>query len=802
MTRSQARRMSHARARRTRAVLKGMPLASAISAILAGIPPALAQDQADSQIGELIVTATKREENLQNVPLSIQAIGAERLDELNITDFSDYVKFLPSVQFTSFGPGFSVAYFRGVSSGENANHSGPQPTVGMYLDEQPITTIQGAVDIHLYDVARVEALAGPQGTLYGASSMAGTIRIITNKPDPGAFDAGYDLEVNTVENGNEGYGAEGFVNIPLSENAAVRLVGWYDDASGYINNVPATRTFPTSGGCISNFSPPAPGCAATANRAEDGYNDAETYGARGALRINLSDSWAATLAVMGQHQETTGSFAYDPNVGDLKIAHYYPERSEDEWYQAALTVEGRIGNFDLVYAGAYLNRDDLVDADYSDYSFFYDECCGYGAYWYDDAGDPLPDPSQFINGTDYYKRQSHELRLSSPSDNRVRFVAGLFYQDQEHEIYQNYQINNLGDQITVTDWPDTIWLTNQLRKDEDSAFFGELSFDATDKLTLTGGLRAYQTESSLVGFFGFNDGYSGNYGEALCFQPLDTRYSPCVNLDDSVDDDGTIFKGNVTYRFNDDAMVYVTYSEGFRPAGINRNNAPPNPPQYKPDYLTNYEVGWKTTWAGNQLRFNGAVFFEDWDDIQFSFLPPSGSGLTIIRNAGSAEIKGIEVDLTWAPTEDLLLYGGFAYIDTELTEDYIPNPGDPPDAFAGSELPLNPPFKGNLTARYSFNVGELDAYVQGSAVYQGSSWSDLIQSIRDIYGKQPSFTIADFSAGFERNGISVELYVNNAFDERAQLWTFAGCFEGVCGGNPYFVTNQPRTIGLKFGQEF
>jgi outer membrane receptor protein involved in Fe transport len=795
--------MNYARSsRRSRVILRALPLASAISAILTGVPPAMAQDQAEDQLGELIVTATKREENLQNVPLSIQAIGGEKLDELNITDFDDYVKYLPSVQFTSFGPGFSVAYFRGVASGENSNHSGPQPTVGMYLDEQPITTIQGAVDIHLYDVARVEALAGPQGTLYGASSMAGTIRIITNKPDPSAFDAGYNLEVNTIENGNEGYVAEGFVNLPISEKAAVRLVGWYEDDSGYINNVAATRTFATSGGCISNFDPPAPGCASTANRAKDSYNDAETYGARGALRINLNENWAGTVGVMGQKQTTNGIFAYDPNLGDLNVAHYYPEQSEDKWYQAALTVEGRIGNFDLVYAGAYLNRDDFVDSDYSDYAFFYDECCGYGSSWVDDNGDPLPDPSQFINGHDYYKRQSHELRITSPADKRVRFVAGLFYQDQEHEIYQNYQINNLGDQITVTGWPDTIWLTNQLRKDEDSAFFGEVSFDVTDKLTVTGGLRAYQTESSLVGFFGFNDGYSGNYGEALCFQPLDTRYSPCVNLEDSVDDDGTIVKGNVTYRFNPDAMVYVTYSEGFRPAGINRNNAPPNPPQYKPDELTNYEFGWKTTLADNRLRFNGALFYEEWDNIQFSFLPPSGSGLTIVRNASSAEIRGIEADITWAPTESLLLYGGLAYIDTELTDDYIPDPGAPPDAFKGSQLPLNPDFKGNLTARYSFNVGEFDAYVQGSAVYQGSSWSDLIQSIRDIYGKQPSYTIADFTAGFERNGISMELYVKNAFDERAQLWTYSGCTEGVCGVNPYYVTNQPRTIGLKFGQKF
>jgi outer membrane receptor protein involved in Fe transport len=801
MTRSRRRKLQRSKSLKlSRTTLSGVPLASAV---LAALNPAFAQDQAESgQLGELVVTAQKREESLQDVPLSITALGGEQLDQLNIVDFEDYVKYLPSVVFTTFGPGFSVAYFRGVASGENANHSGPQPTVGMYLDEQPITTIQGAVDVHLYDIARVEALAGPQGTLYGASSEAGTIRIITNKPDASAFDAGYDLQINSVENGGEGYIAEAFVNVPLSERAAVRLVGWYKEDSGFIDNVPATRTYPTSGGCISNFDPPAPGCSVTENRAEESYNDAETYGARAALRIDLNDSWAITPSAMYQKQETSGAFAYDPAVGDLSIAHYYPERSEDEWYQAALTVEGKIGNFDLVYAGAYLKRDDLVDADYSDYTYFYDVCCGYAAYWYDNTGTPLTDPSQFINGTDKYERQSHEVRIASPGDKRVRFVGGLFYQDQEHEIFQNYQINGIADAITVSGWPNTIWLTNQLRQDEDSAVFGELSFDLTDQLTLTGGFRYYDTSSSLKGFFGFAAGYSGNYGEALCFSPEQFMGSPCVNLDDSVDDTGSIFKGNLTYRATDDVMVYFTYSEGFRPAGINRNNRPPNPPQYKPDFLTNYELGWKTTLGGNRLRFNGAFFYEEWDDIQFSFLPPSGSGLTIIRNAGAAEIKGIEADLTWAATDSLLISGGAAYIDSELTEDYVPDPGAPPDAFAGSQLPLTPEFKGNLTARYSFAVGDAEAYVQGSAVYSGSTWSDLIQSIRDIYGKQDSYTIADFTAGFTRNGISAELYVNNAFDERARLWTYSGCFEGVCGVNPYYVTNQPRTVGLRFGQKF
>ena len=163
----------------------------------------------------VIVTAQKRAENLQDVPVSIQAIGTAALEQLHVIDFDDYVQHLPSVSYQTFGPGFAQVYMRGVASGGDGNHSGSLPSVGMYLDEQPITTIQGALDVHLYDIARVEALAGPQGTLYGASSQAGTMRIITNKPDASAFSAGYDLEGNTVTDGGTGYLAQGFVNMPL-----------------------------------------------------------------------------------------------------------------------------------------------------------------------------------------------------------------------------------------------------------------------------------------------------------------------------------------------------------------------------------------------------------------------------------------------------------------------------------------------------------------------------------------------------------------------------------------------------------
>lgn len=223
MTRSRLRKLKRLQSvQRSRALMTSVPLAAAM---LATSPAGFAQAQSNVVLEIVIVTAQKRQENLQDVPLSITALGTQKLDELHVTDFDDYAKFLPSLSYTSSGPGFSRVFFRGVSSGDNGNHSGSQPTVGQYLDEQPITTITGALDVHIYDIARVEALAGPQGTLYGASSQAGTIRIITNKPDPSKFAAGYDLEGSMLD-GEGGYVAQGMVNLPMGENAAIRLVGW------------------------------------------------------------------------------------------------------------------------------------------------------------------------------------------------------------------------------------------------------------------------------------------------------------------------------------------------------------------------------------------------------------------------------------------------------------------------------------------------------------------------------------------------------------------------------------------------
>jgi iron complex outermembrane recepter protein len=263
MTRSKRRKTHRSRgAEGTRGSACRAPLASA--ALLAAMSTAYGQSTS-GELEEIIVTAQKREENLQNVPIAIQAIGTQRLEELNISKFDDVVRFLPSVSYQTFGPGFARIYMRGVASGGDGNHSASLPSVGVYLDEQPVTTIQGPLDIHMYDIQRVEALVGPQGTLFGSSSQAGTLRIITNKPDASAFDGGFGVELNSLAEDDLGYLAEGFVNIPLSDVAAIRLVGWARHDAGYLDNIRSTRVYPTSGIAVDN-----------SRFVEKNYNDVDT----------------------------------------------------------------------------------------------------------------------------------------------------------------------------------------------------------------------------------------------------------------------------------------------------------------------------------------------------------------------------------------------------------------------------------------------------------------------------------------------------------------------------------------------
>ena len=843
----------------------------------------VAQDGQVPDSTEIIITAQKREENLQNVPISVQAIGTRRLDQLNISNFEDYTKQLPSVSFLTAQPGVTTVYMRGVSAAGSAaegNHSGPVPQVGTYLDEQPVTTIGGTLDVHIYDIARIESLSGPQGTLYGASSEAGTIRIITNKPELNTTSGRVDGEINRIAHGDIGGKLEGMVNLPIADQIAFRGVAFYQRDAGYIDNIFGSRNyyaFPDdfTGPTVEFPDAPPPLDIPTltvtnAGLEEKNFNDQTVYGGRAALKIDLDDNWTATPTFMYQKAKSNGVFFYDPELGDLNIDRFRREVGKDRFWQAALTVEGKIANFDVTYAGAYMDRPTSGLNDYADYADAYDDLYAnyydgiYGrglAYFYylDSAGNYI-NPQQYIVGSNHFRKFSQELRFASPAENQFRVIGGLFYQRQTNFIHQDYKVDGLAPELSVNGSPGTLWLTQQKRVDRDYAIFGEASFDVSPKITLTAGGRVFRYNNTLIGFFGFGrnpgDGGDGPFsafprnvaksnrtGVAQCWTASGQRLydrdtdtyasdrtllppvvsgSPCTNLADFVDGElvpkrakgnGFTHRLNATYKPQDGLMFYATWSRGFRPGGINRRG---EIEPYDPDYLTNFELGWKTTFG--PVRWNGAVYHEIWKKFQFAFL--GANSFTEIHNAKDAKINGIETDVNYV-RGGLTLNAAAAYTDAKTKGAICTNFGDQtPDCSepgnfistpSGARLPITPKFKGSATARYSWPAfDDVKVHVQGAISHQSSAPSSLRRAIalvgtgeivnpNDFQGKIRASTLVDVAAGLDWPTWNVELYARNLFDERNDLSRFVAC--GSCT-RALVVSGRPRTIGIRAGMKF
>lgn len=849
---------------------KRVPLRFSRTPVAAGILVALASPtllaQEATVIEEIIVTSQKRSENLQDVPISVQALGNQELEELNLKNFKEYVQMLPSVAMTptlGAGSSFNLVYMRGIATAGDGQATTSQPSVGMYLDELPITTIQGNLDVHMYDIARVEALAGPQGTLFGASSQSGTIRVITNRPDPTEFSAGYGVEGNIVDGDDTGYVLEGFVNIPMGESAAIRLVGWSRSDAGWVDNVLGSRTFPGVEWITDPASPdplnPLNLCDSSVDctaddvtltntgKAADNYNTIETTGGRAALTIDLNDNWTIIPSAMAQKSESKGSWGDDLSdfvPGDNAVTHFKDEFTDDQWYMLGLTIEGKIGNFDLVYSGSYLDREVDGSFDYSDYSYWYDTIYSTGyyadlhfadtgartipnqfvpSYWNTaDVGTRVMTGARFTNN-DGYTKKNHEIRISSPQDNRFRGLLGFFWQEQYHDFEQHWEVDGgvatilQMNQGTDPRFTNTVYLNSLERWDTDQAVFATLAYDITDDIELTVGARFFQPEVKVKGFFGFGAGFGGPWsgtGELECnlvegepgWTPdfdgqNDYKNKPCLNVDKGISESDHVGRLNVSWTLSDDSMVYATWSEGYRPGGINRKATAG---EYVSDFVTNWEAGWKTQWMNNTFQFNGAVFYSTWDDFQVSFT--GANAITQVDNGPSARVSGLEGQFLWLPTDNLRLTAAFTFIDSELLDDYVnlDSAGNVTRVLApkGTKLPVTADFKGNIVARYSFDIGRMDSYVQGVIAYEGERMSDMDQADNDIRGNVPAYTILDLSAGVAGESWQLDLFIKNAANENAPLYLTGQCTPATCGGQTYGVRVRPTTIGLKFSQQF
>jgi outer membrane receptor protein involved in Fe transport len=483
-----------------------------------------------------------------------------------------------------------------------------------------------------------------------------------------------------------------------------------------------------------------------------------------------------------------------------------------------------------------------VDAssDYSDYTYWYDNLytSGYFAGLFVNNAGQRVDPSQSYINNDGYSKQSHELRISSSQENRLRGQIGLFYQKQKHDFQESFgNIPGLADIYLMNQdepngkqFPGVVYLNSMDRVDTDKAVFGSLAYDLTDKLELSVGMRFFKPEVTVKGFFGFGLGYnpsraptgtepgavanggSGAFspngqgwsrnGEWRCKSQVSYKDAPCLNVDKGIAESDHISRLNLRYKATDDAMMYVTWSEGYRPGGINRN---PFAGDYKSDFLTNYEFGWKTEWFNRTLQFNGALFLQKWKDFQIGF--QGANGITQVDNGPSAEVKGAEIQLMWLASENLLISSSTAFYKSKLKSDYsnFDAAGNVVDvnAPAGTRLPITPKFKGSLLARYKFNVGDYEGHVQGSLAHSGSAASRLNIADNAKVGDIEANTTLDVSTGVERGNYSLELFVQNLTNENASLYKTAECTDQVCGGvQSYGVRPRPRTIGIKFNQKF
>jgi iron complex outermembrane receptor protein len=747
---------------------------AAIAGHVGGAMAAAADTGADSgQLEEVVVTATKRSENAQDVPSSIEVLSSTTLENLGVKDFNDYALLVPSLSFTSTGPGSAQLYFRGLSDGSVnlVETSGVQPTVAVYLDEEPVTNAGRSLDLEIYDIERIEALSGPQGTLFGASSEAGTVRIITKAPNPAGEDYGSDFSYSVSPHGDPSYKVEGFANLPLGDNSAVRLVAWSDQAGGYINNIPQSFTF-TFPRLDANVPYTIAGPLPTVNNylyAKSDFNPSGKEGVRFAFRTVPSENWTIDVKFITQHLTSQGVFDVNPALGgdDLNVARYFNDSLDDVFRQYSIAVNGKVfGDFDLTYAGSYFDRNITYTHDYSMYSDYSSYIAPY--YTCQATGTVLShcnDPREEFIGTNFIRRWDNELRLQTPLTYPLHGIIGIFNETIEHRYTENYDIPGLQPTSYINGNPLVYLFFDGNRLDRQKAAFSELTWDVTSQLSLLAGVRWFDETNSINGYFQANPDVGGVESPFIL-----TPHVTATQV-------GSIKKFNASYKIEPGVMAYATYSEGYRPNGVNRGTTPTAladgiGPTYKSDLVRNYEVGIKSQWLDNRLRFNATAYHMTWNNIQFTTLVP-GVVFFVSGNAGSAVDNGGEFDLSFRPDEHWTLSLNGAYIDAHLTQSFClgapcGQPGVIWHAPSGTELAFVPKEKGSLIARYDFAwSSSVQGHAQVSSSYTGNSESTMFLETR---GNQPSYSLTNLKLGANWGHWATELFADNVFDKRAVLF--------------------------------
>jgi outer membrane receptor protein involved in Fe transport len=625
------------------------PTRTALSVAVAAALVGAGSSPAHAAIEEVTVTATKRIESMQDIALAVHAVSSEQLEAENIQSFADYVLLLPNVTAGGRGPGQSEVYIRGAAVDAInitvAESQGSAPNVAMYLDEQPVTAGGRNLDVYVTDMERIEVLPGPQGTLYGASSMAGTVRLITNKPVLDEFQASATGSWSTTSGGDDSNSLEAMINIPIIDGKfALRGAFYNDHQGGYIDNVEGTfvarnsinPTFPgdtvdyAEGTVFADGTVVGPGgvtipvrktVASNSELTKDDYNTADYSGFRLGAKYLFNDEWELLVQHTRQTLQTEGVFDYDPEKGDLKVSRFTDDSLDDFFHQTAWTIEGRLGALDVVYTGAFLDREVDAKLDYTGYTNIGKYISGYQCeyytpyyglttnpttgYGYDPTlgGDPgvieCGNPANAVNLENEMTRWTHEFRVASNFDGPFNFQGGVFYEDFEilHrgdfnylapfelgyppiDINTNSNFDNAAANARGVTTAATQFRNDNTRTEEQFAVFGEISWDISDTLNASLGFRYYDLEYGFKGYGAFrygsrpifvdDDDPSNDQRPAFTFG---RDYEVNLDLIEPLKTDDTIVKFTVSWAPGADSLFYATWSEGYRPPGFNRGAA-------------------------------------------------------------------------------------------------------------------------------------------------------------------------------------------------------------------------------------
>jgi iron complex outermembrane recepter protein len=780
----------------------GSKIGLAVAAALAGfaVPraPSLAADADNTSAGglqEIIVTARKREENLQEVPLSIDVFSKKDMQNLGIAGFEDYAEKVPSISFISIGPGTQLFVMRGVSDGSNPNYANTSAT-GFFVDDMSMSSSGVQPDLHLYDIERIEVLNGPQGTTFGASSMSGAIRYVTNKPDVNAFSAGIDFNAGQIQGAQQNWTYEGFFNAPIVSGVlGLRLSAFSDSHGGFINNQLTTRTWVNT--AVSNNSA----------WARNDYNREHVEGGRVALKGVLNDQWSATLTYSFQRQTTFGAWDEDPNLAPRTVERFGPESHRFEANTMDFHVDGDVGIGDLVFASTYWRLPTRQQDEYSQYienfngganegvTCLNDPVYGTGPY----TGCNVP--IQFYEYHTNPERWSDELRLVSKPGGRFHWLAGLYWEKtRDKDSGSTYYMPGLrtnspafqyynyysGTPPGSTSLPPGEWYAYTTRSDYwQSTEFANISFDLTSKLNVEAGVVHFKS------YFRYYSPF-GQFAYAAT--------APTLEVGSSHKWDS---KFGVNYKLTDKVMVYADFAQGFRDGGTNSgypqscyNNGVPQ--SYVPDTLNNYEIGWKSTSLNGHLLWNGAAYLMNWKQLQtiiydVNICAPS----SFYVNVGDARIYGVESNVDYKFNDNLSFQAAGSYTDSHL----ISSPYATFQANIGERLPYVPYFSWSANLRYEHPLGkDLRGYAQFDIAHKGDMWNDLHVEGSNGFPRilQPSYSIMNLRFGLNPEGAHwlAEFYIANVADKNAIVYSNTGNFD------LRETTNEPRVYGLRLNYRF